>query len=121
MTMGREGAMRCSAERTVGDVTVLDLAAQDALGLVRTEVSDRVRQLAAQGRRKLVLNLADVSYLDSSGLGDLAQAHQAATADKATLKLSNVQPRVADLLRTVNLWRVFESFDSEGDAVSSFR
>jgi anti-sigma B factor antagonist len=112
--------MNCVAERRVADVTVLDLTAQRMLGGVNTEVTDRIRSLIGESRTKFLLNLKDVSYLDSSGLGDLAGAHQTAARQGAKLKLSNVQDRVALLLRTVNLLKIFEIFDSEEEALKSF-
>jgi anti-sigma B factor antagonist len=113
--------MRCAAERLIVDVTVLDLAARDGFAPLTSEVSDRVRALTVEGRTKFLLNFGEVSYLDSNGLGDLAKAHTVASGSGALVKLLNVQPRVADLLRTVNLWRVFESFASEQEALKSFR
>jgi anti-anti-sigma factor len=111
--------MRCAAERLEGDVTVLDLSGRQMLDM-NTEVTDRIRALIREGRRKFLLNLENVAYLDSSGLGDLAGAHQAAIKEGVSLKLANVQERVAQLLRTVNLWRVFEVFDSEPEGLRSF-
>ena len=113
--------MRCIADRQVEDVTVLDLASPEGFGELNTEVSDRIKALALEGRGRILLNLQEVAYLDSSGLGDLANAYQGAAAKGANVKLSNVQPRVAALLRTVNLLRFFEIFDSEEEALKSFR
>jgi anti-sigma B factor antagonist len=113
--------MNCVAERVVADVTVLDLSGQRMLGGMNTEVTDKIRSLIGDSRTKFLLNLQGVSYLDSSGLGDLAEAHQTAVRRGAKLKLSNVQERVALLLRTVNLLKVFEIFESEEEALKSFR
>jgi anti-sigma B factor antagonist len=113
--------MRCITDRQVEDVTVLELGSPEGFGELESEVSDRIKSLTREGRNRFVLNLQEVSYLDSRGLGDLANAHQTAAADGARVKLSNVQPRVATLLRTVNLLRFFEIFDSEEDALKSFR
>jgi anti-sigma B factor antagonist len=112
--------MRCAGERLVADVTILDLAGRGMLGEINTEVTDRVRALIGERRTKLLLNLGGVSYLDSNGLGDLAGAYQVVAKQGATMKLSNVQQRVFDLLRTVNLAKAFEIFDSEEEALRSF-
>ncbi len=113
--------MRCIADRQVEDVTVLNLASRDGFGELNTEVSDRIKALTREGRGRFLLNLQEVSHLDSSGLGDLANAHKSAAAAGVSVKLSNVQPRVAAVLRTVNLLRFFEIFDSEEEALKSFR
>jgi anti-sigma B factor antagonist len=112
--------MRCSSERQVGDVTILDLSGQQALVELENVVTNRTRSLLAADRRKFVLNMADVSYLDSRGLGDLAEEHQTAARNGAALKLTNVHPRVLTLLKTVNLLKVFDVFESDEDALASF-
>jgi anti-anti-sigma factor len=113
--------LRSIAERKVADVVILDLTGESTFGGLKPEVTERVRTLMRAGQTKFVLNLQDVSYLDSSGLGDLAGAHQAAAKEGAQLKISGVQPRISDLLRTVNLLRVFEIFESEPQALKSFQ
>jgi len=113
--------MRCVGERLVADVTILDLVGRGMLGEINTELTDKVRARIGERRTKFLLNLDGVSYLDSNGLGDLAGAHQAAAKQGATVKLAGVQQRVADLLRTVNLIKAFEVFDSEEEALTSFR
>ena len=113
--------MRFTAERQVADITILDLASQQALGDMNTHVANRITGLIGEGRKKFIINFDGVSYLDSSGLGDLAKAHQTAAREDARLKLINVPSRVSTLLRTVNLLRVFEIFGSEADAIRSFQ
>jgi anti-anti-sigma factor len=113
--------MRFSAERLIADVTILDLASEQALGDMDTHVANRVSDLIGEGRRKFVLNFDHVAYIDSSGLGDLAAAHQAAARENATLTLLNVPARVQTLLRTVNLLRVFEIVGSEAEAIRRFQ
>jgi len=113
--------MRFTAERLIADVTILDLASEQALGDMTTHVADRISGLVGEGRRKFILNFDGVAYLDSSGLGDLATAHKTATQENAKLKLINVPPRVSTLLRTVNLLRVFEIVGSEAEAIRSFQ
>ena len=113
--------MRFNAERLSADVTILDLAGEQALGDLTPHVANRIKGLLGEGRRKFILNFDGVAYLDSSGLGDLATAHQAAEREGAKLKLINVPPRVSTLLRTVNLLRVFEIVGSEAEAIRSLQ
>ena len=93
--------MRFTAERLVADVTILDLASEQALGDMTTHIANRIGDLIGEGRRKFILSFDGVAYLDSSGLGDLAKAHKTATQQDAKLKLINVPPHVSTLLRTV--------------------
>ena len=113
--------MRFNAERLIADVTILDLAGEQGLGDMTTHVADRISGLIGDGRRNFILNFDGVTYLDSSGLGDLAKAHQTALREDAKLKLINVPPRVSTLLRTVNLLRVFDIVGTEAEAIRSFQ
>ena len=113
--------MRLTGERLIADVTILDLASEQALGDLSTPVANRISGLVGEGRRKFILNFDGVAYLDSIGLGDLAKAHQTAEREDAKLKLINVPPRILTLLRTVNLLRIFEIVGSESDAIRSFQ
>src|SRR5690348_5307533 len=113
--------MRFTTERVIADVTILDLASEQVLGEMNTQVANRIADLIGEGRRKFILNFDGVAYLDSSGLGDLAAAHQTAAKGDAKLKLINVPPRVSTLLRTVNLLRVFELAASETEAIRSLQ
>src|SRR3954468_17011934 len=113
--------MRFTAERLVADVTILDLASEQALGDMEPHLANRISGLVGEGRRKFIVNFDGVAYLDSSGLGDLVKTHQTVTRKAAKLKLINVPPRVATLLRTVNLLRVFDIGDSEAEAIRSFQ
>ena len=108
-------------ERAAGDVTVVtvkgDITLNKGGDLL---IKDKVSSLLQQGRRKLVLNLGDVSYVDSAGLGQLVQAHSTAANLGGTLKLANVTKRLKDLLVVTKLVTVFDSHDSEAAAVESF-
>ncbi len=117
----KRGPMRFTAERLIADVTILDLASEQALGDMTTHVANRIGDLIGEGRRKFILNFDGVAYLDSSGLGDLAKAHKTATQEDAKLKLINVPPHVSTLLRTVNLLRFFEIVESEAEAIRGFQ
>ena len=108
-------------ERTVGGVRVLDIDGAitgDAGSALR--LSDKVRSLLQQGEKRLVLNLARVSYVDSAGLGELVSAYTTAARQEAAVKLLNVTKRLNDLLVITKLAAVFDSFDSESAAVNSF-
>ena len=109
-------------ERTVDDVTVVavkgDITLNKGGDLL---LKEKVQALVQQGRRKLVLDLAGVSYVDSAGLGELLQTRSAANVHGGALKLANVGRRIHDLLAATKLLSVFESYDSETAAIASFR
>jgi anti-sigma B factor antagonist len=107
-------------ERAVGDVTVLDLKGRVTLGEGDELLRDKVHSLINQGRRKLVLNLADVPYIDSAGLGEIVRTYTTVSRQGGSLKLLSLTKRISDLLSITKLLTVFETFDSEADAVKSF-
>jgi len=107
-------------ERVVGDVMVLDLKGRITLGDGDELLKDKVNSLLNQGRKKLLLNLADVPYVDSAGLGQIVRTYTTVSRQGGHLKLVNLTKRIADLLSITKLLTVFESFDSEADAVKSF-
>ena len=107
-------------ERAVGDVTVLDLKGRVTLGEGDGLLKDKVNSLINQGRRKLVLNLADVPYIDSAGLGEIVRTYTTVSRQGGSLKLLNLTKRITDLLSITKLLTVFETFESEDDAVKSF-
>jgi len=107
-------------ERAVGDVTVLDLKGRVTLGEGDELLKDKVNSLINQGRRKLVLNLADVPYIDSAGLGEIVRTYTTVSRQGGSLKLLNLTKRITDLLSITKLLTVFETFESEDDAVKSF-
>jgi anti-sigma B factor antagonist len=109
------------SERTVGDVVIVDVSGKITLGdggdvLLR----DKMRSLIQQERRKVLLNLGDVSYVDSAGLGEIVQSYATVTKNGGTLKLLNVTKRIKDLLSITKLLTVFECHDSEAEALESF-
>jgi anti-sigma B factor antagonist len=106
--------------RQVGDVTVVDAAGRITLGDGATTFRDTVRDLAAAGHKKMLLNLADVSYIDSSGIGEMVSAFTTVTNQGGQLKLLNLTKRVKDLLQITKLYTVFEVHDDEAAAVRSF-
>ena len=109
------------AERSVGNVKVLDLSGQ--ITLVKGDdqlLKDKVNSLVNQGHKKIVLNLADVPYIDSAGLGEIVRTYTTVSRQGGSLKLLNLTKRITDLLSITKLLTVFETFDSENEAVRSF-
>lgn len=106
--------------RQVGDVTVIDAVGRITLGEGASTFRDLIRDLAAKGNQKLLLNLSDVSYIDSSGIGELVSGFTTVTNHGGVLKLLGLSKRVKDLLQITKLYTVFEVFDDEATAVRSF-
>src|SRR6195256_7083643 len=107
-------------ERSVGDVMVLDIKGKITLGEGDEQLKDKVNSLVNQGHRKMVLNLAEVPYLESAGLGEVVRAYTTVSRQGGSLKLLNLTKRITDLLSITKLLTVFETFDSENEAVRSF-
>jgi anti-sigma B factor antagonist len=107
-------------ERSVGDVVVLDLKGKITLGEGDELLKDKVNSLVNQGHKKIVLNLADVPYIDSAGLGEVVRTYTTVSRQGGSLKLLNLTKRITDLLSITKLLTVFETFDSENEAVRSF-
>jgi anti-sigma B factor antagonist len=107
-------------ERALADVMILDLKGKITLGEGDELLKDKVNSLVNQGQRKIVLNLAGVPYLDSAGLGEVVRAYTTVSRQGGSLKLLNLTKRITDLLSITKLLTVFDTFDSEDDAVRSF-
>jgi len=107
-------------ERSVGDVMVLDIDGKITLGEGDEQLKDKVNSLVNQGHLKMILNLAEVPYLDSAGLGEVVRAYTTVSRKGGSLKLLNLTKRITDLLSITKLLTVFETFESEDDAVRSF-
>ena len=107
-------------ERSAGDVTVLDLKGKMTLGEGDELLKDKINSLLQQGRRKVVLNLEGVPYIDSAGLGEIVRTYTTIRKQDGSLKLLNLTKRITDLLSITKLLTVFETYDSEADAVRSF-
>lgn len=107
-------------ERTIGDVVVLDIKGRVQLGDGDEMLKDKVNSLLNQGRKKIVLNLADVPYIDSAGLGEVVRTFTTVSRQGGQLKLLNLTKRITDLLAITKLLTVFDTYDSEQDAVQSF-
>lgn len=106
--------------RQVGDVTVVDAVGRITLGDGASTFRDTIRNLANSGHKKLLLNLAEVSYIDSSGIGEMVSGFTTVTNQGGQVKLLNLATRVKDLLQITKLYTVFEVFDDETAAVRSF-
>jgi anti-sigma B factor antagonist len=107
-------------ERGVGEVMVLDLKGKITLGEGDEALKDKINSLLLQGHRKILLNLADVPYIDSAGLGEVVRTYTTVSRQGGQLKLVNLTKRITDLLSITKLLTVFETFDSEKDALKSY-
>ncbi|MCB1018733.1 MAG: STAS domain-containing protein [Acidobacteria bacterium] len=107
--------------REVDGVTIVDLGGRITLGDTSSgKLRDTIREILARGAKKIVLNLGDVSYIDSSGLGELVSSYTTAANQGGKVKLLNLQKKVQDLLQITKLYTVFDTFENEADAVLSF-
>ena|SRR5580698_5947167 len=106
--------------RQVNDVTVVDVSGRITLGEGTNVMRDGVRDLIAGGHRKVLLNLAEASYIDSSGFGELVSSHTSLIRAGGRLKLTSPTERVKTLLRMTNLDKVFEVHEDEARALRSF-
>lgn len=107
-------------ERPTGDVMILDLAGKLTIGDGDELLRDKINSLLQQNKHRLLLNLAEVPYIDSAGLGEIVRTYTTVKNNGGDLKLLNLTKRIEDLLAITKLATVFESFDSEQDAVNSF-
>jgi anti-sigma B factor antagonist len=107
-------------ERVVEGISVLDLSGKIVLGEGDIQIKERIKDLLSDGQRKILLNLGDVSYIDSAGLGALISSYATAKREGGNLKLVNLTKRVQDLLAITKLITVFETFDTEQEALESF-
>jgi anti-sigma B factor antagonist len=107
--------------RQVGDVAVIDISGRITLGEGSGVIRDTVRGLATSGSRKILLNMGDVSYIDSSGIGELVSGFTAVANAGGKLKLLHLTKRVKELLQITGLYTVFDVHEDEADAVLSFK
>lgn len=106
--------------RQVGDVTVVDVNGRITLGEGSSNLREGIRDLVAKGSKKILLNLADVTYIDSSGIGELVSGFTSVANAGGSLRLLNLTKRVKDLLQITKLYTVFEVYDEETTAIRSF-
>lgn len=109
-----------ATHRDAAEVTVVDLSGRIILGDGSALLRKTIRGLLDDGRRKILLNLADVDYIDSSGIGELVSAFMAVKNQGGELKLLHLTKKVRDLLQITKLYTVFDVFTDEGTAVRSF-
>jgi anti-sigma B factor antagonist len=109
------------ASREVDGVTVLDLSGRITLGEGSVQLRDAIRDLIGKGQKKILLDLGDVNYIDSSGLGEMVSAYTTAKNQGAAVKLLKLTKKVHDLLQLTKLYTVFDIYDDEASAISSFK
>ena len=106
--------------RTIGDISILDCSGKITLGEGTMAIRNTVREVLKNGGKKIVLNLADVNYIDSSGIGELVSTYTTVTNQGGQLKLLSLTKKIQELLQITKLLTVFQVFDDEQKAVSSF-
>lgn len=106
--------------RQVGDVTVVDVSGRITLGEGSSALRDLLRELIGKGNKKILLNLGEVTYIDSSGIGELVSGFTTVSNNGGTLKLLGLTKRVQDLLQITKLYTVFDIHEEEAHAIRSF-
>ena len=107
-------------ERKLGDVTILDMKGKMTLGDGDELLRAKINAIIQAGAKKIVLNLGDVPYIDSAGLGEVVRTYTTVSRQGGVLKLLNLTKRIQDLLAITKLLTVFETYDTEAEAVKSF-
>jgi anti-sigma B factor antagonist len=107
-------------DRQVGDVTVVDASGRITLGEGSTQFREKIRELVAKGHKKVLINMADVTYIDSSGIGELVSGYTTVTNAGGQLKLLKLGKKIQDLLQITKLFTVFEAHEDEATAIGSF-
>ena len=108
------------SSRQVGDVSVVDVAGRITLGEGSSALRDTLRDMVAKNHKKILLNLGEVSYIDSSGIGELVSGFTSVTNSGGQLKLLGLTKRVKDLLQITKLYTVFDVHEEESSAIRSF-
>jgi anti-sigma B factor antagonist len=108
-------------ERQAGDVTVLDMDGRITIGEGSVALRSAVRRLLEEGKKNILLNLAGVGYIDSSGIGELVSSYTAINKEGGQLKLLSLTQKLRDLLTITKLLTVFDSYETEPDALSNFK
>ena len=109
------------SERQVGDITILDMDGRITIGEGSVALRTAIRRLLEEGKKKILLNLAKVNYIDSSGIGELVSSYTAIGKESGQLKLLNLTQKLEDLLTITKLLTVFDVYDSEDEALASFK
>ena len=108
-------------ERQAGDVTVLDMSGKITIGEGSVSLRTAIRRLLEEGKKRILLNLASISYIDSSGIGELVSSYTAINKEGGQLKLLNLTQKLQDLLTITKLLTVFDVYESEAEALNSFK
>ncbi|HEV8158810.1 MAG TPA: STAS domain-containing protein [Pyrinomonadaceae bacterium] len=108
------------SERQAGDITILDLDGKITIGEGSIALRNTIRRLLEEGKKKILLNLGEIGYVDSSGIGELVSSFTTVNRDGGSLKLLNLQQKVQSLMAITKLLTVFDVFEDEGDALGSF-
>jgi anti-sigma B factor antagonist len=109
------------ATRELDGVTILELNGRITLGEGSVQLRDAIRDLIGKGVKKILIDLGNVNYIDSSGLGELVSAYTTAKNQSADLKLLNLTKKVKDVLQVTKLYTVFDIYDDEASAIASFK
>ena len=107
--------------RQVDGITILDLSGRITLGEGSVQLRDSVRDLLSKGSKHILLNLGDVNYIDSSGIGELVSGYTTVRNQGGELKLLNLTKKVHDLLQITKLYTVFDIKDDEASAIAAFK
>lgn len=108
-------------ERQSGDVTILDMEGKITIGEGSVALRTAIRRLLEEGKKKILLNLAGVGYIDSSGIGELVSSYTAINKEGGQLKLLKLTQKLQDLLTITKLLTVFDVYDDEAEALESFK
>ena len=108
-------------ERQAGDITVLDMNGKVTIGEGSVALRGAIRRLLGEGKKKILLNLGQVGYVDSSGIGELVSSFTAVNKEGGTLKLLNLTQKIQDLLAITKLLTVFDVYEDEATALNSFK
>jgi anti-sigma B factor antagonist len=109
-----------ASTRQVDGITIVDLSGRITLGEGSVVLRDTIRDVVSQGNKKILLNLGDVTYIDSSGIGELVSAYTSVRNQGGDLKLLNLTKKVHDLLQITKLYTVFDVKDDEATAIGAF-
>ncbi len=109
------------SERQAGDVTILDMDGKVTIGEGSIALRSAIRRLVGEGKKKILLYLSGVGYVDSSGIGELVSSFTAVNKEGGQLKLLNLTQKIQDLLAITKLLTVFDTFENEGDALGSYK
>ena len=108
-------------ERQAGDITILDMDGKVTIGEGSVALRTTIRRLLGEGKKKILLNLGSVGYVDSSGIGELVSSYTAVNKEGGSLRLLNLTQKIQDLLAITKLLTVFDVYESEADALASYK